>query len=246
MQFTCRVPGVAEMYPIIKASDLKHEWLTRSVEEYRQSKPSEPAPLKVPTIVRCPGIRTIMQTGWIVRIWQDLYIEVHADGSCSWNTPIDQKLFDNSKAAMVEFHDPLSFQFNNALKHKVPVLKLQMPWTVIVPKGYSILQMGVAYQDQDMFSVAPGIFSWEYGSYHLNAQLLWEKAGSFLIPAGTPIMQLILMKDIKPSASMRKQTAKDVEWDVACTNAKQCRYATSFGHMKSALKEISTKFGVWT
>ena len=73
------------------------------------------------------------------------------------------------------------------------VIKIQTPWFVEVPKGYSLLMMPLPYSDDKRFTAATGLLR---GNQPLNVQVFWHCLNSEeIIPAGTPLNQMILIKD---------------------------------------------------
>ena len=73
------------------------------------------------------------------------------------------------------------------------VIKIQTPWFVEVPKGYSLLLMPLPYSDDKRFTAAMGLLR---GNQPLNVQVFWHCLNSEeIIPAGTPLNQMILIKD---------------------------------------------------
>ena len=76
------------------------------------------------------------------------------------------------------------------------LIKINTPWAVKVPRGYSMMLMPVAYADESRFTVMSGLIQSDLPAAPINVQMRWHvKEGKELIKAGTPLAQLILIKD---------------------------------------------------
>jgi hypothetical protein len=73
------------------------------------------------------------------------------------------------------------------------LIKIQTPWFVTVPKGYSLLCLPVPYNDDIRFTASTGVLK---GCNDVNAQLFWHvKKGKEVVKKGTLLAQYILIKD---------------------------------------------------
>ena len=45
------------------------------------------------------------------------------------------------------------FKYSDFYTKKSPILKIQLPWVVKIPKGYSLLQLPVPYREHDNLEV---------------------------------------------------------------------------------------------
>ena len=183
--------GVAENMPIIPIKQYHFEWIERAKQFYAVNDYS------VKT-TKCPGILSILNKGWIQRSYQDILIETKGDNrDFNWKTPIDQATTKNGCAIGDYIHWHYQEQFDAF--HPVrpgtlqTILKINSPWFVEVPKGYSLLMMPVPYNDDNRFTAATGLLR---GNNFLNVQLFWHCTNSVeRIPAGTPLNHMILIKD---------------------------------------------------
>ena len=212
MEFIQRIEGVKEIMPIIPASQYKHPWVSRLMEDLKKQRAQPGYGMKQEThTAKCPGIFGMMQTGWILRAWQDMTIETTGDGiTCNWTSAIDQRPLCGVDA--FAFHSAIQLtdfleNWDGALRQ---ALKFQTGWSCKVPKGYVLLEMPVAYSDEDRFEVLPGMH--HVGGYtELNPQTKWKvKSGKTLIKAGTPIAQYMLVKKEEFDVSMRVVTDKEL------------------------------------
>lgn len=210
-EFFSRIPGVPNMYPITPMRMQKPEWLqaeATAVAREDKTISFDNANLRR-SIARCPGIRSLLNTGWMVRNWQDIYIRVNADGSYEWKSAIDQTQFEGVPPCIGE-HNPNSFARSEFLRHKVPILKLHTPWAANIPEGYTLYQKGLPYQEHDMFEVGEGVFSWDYNVFEVNVQLIFSRPGDYFLPAGMPLSHLIPMRKETFIEEVRESTPEDM------------------------------------
>jgi hypothetical protein len=197
--FECLVPGVERLMPMVEAKDIRHSWVKKAVAEFTtdRKKPDFGMDKKVYT-ARCPGIFSLQRHGWVMRTWQDITIETFGDGSrFEWTSPIDQKKLSEQAGEYVGFHPDI--QLSNYMENWPSntlrtLLKIQSPWRCVVPKGYYLMEMPIAYADENRFTTVNGFFSHEQGPAQMNPQFMWHvMKGKTLIKAGTPIAQYILI-----------------------------------------------------
>lgn len=191
VKFKCLVEGVAETMPITPAKELKSEWLEKAKKTSLRS-------LEAGSIARCPGISGLRGLGWVQRTYQDILLETNGDGeSFTARTRSDQKNTPNGSfiTNYVDSHSPEIFSDFYDLGEGVlrSIVKIQSPWFIEIPKGFSALLLPIPYSDERRFTVAPGLLT---KSDFLNVQLYWRVLkGVELIPAGTPLHQIVLVQN---------------------------------------------------
>lgn len=191
IKFKCFLDNVANDMPIVHTKDIDFDWIQRAKEYYSTTNRSSKT-------TSCPGIFSIVKAGWIHRSYQDIKIQTNGDGyTFNWETRIDQKETKNGKYIQdyVSYHDAglLSDFYNLGHNTLKTVIKIQSPWFVEIPKGYSLLLMPVAYSDDNRFTAASGLLK---GNQFLNVQLYWHRLNSTeMIAKGTPLNQMLLIQD---------------------------------------------------
>jgi hypothetical protein len=195
--FETSIPGMDKLMPIIPAKDYKHPWVNRALDDLAniRKNPNYGMESMLHT-AKCPGIFKVQRHGWIVRTWQDIVIETSGDGeSFLWSTPTNQ--IDLNKEDYIsshgsnQFHQYMNNWPENCLK---TIIKIHTGWRCVVPKGYYLMEMPVAYSDEKRFTTLPGFSGREMGPAHLNVQMMWHVLnGKTLIKAGTPIAQYMLV-----------------------------------------------------
>jgi len=242
VEFLCRIDSALVQYPIIEASKLPPAWFKEATSNYAKNavnfKSSKDSKV-VKNIVKCSGIRKLIKTGWILQTYQDIHLKI-LDGEFSWSTPLNQETICGTP--FVSWHAFDSFTNCPQLEGKTPILKINTPWMVKIPKGYNMLQMPVTYGDEDRFLTATGIYERAFGFYELNIQLIWQGGnGEFLIKAGTPIAHLVLVEDSEIKATIRACTSKEVELLKTIQELKLCRYQQNYSMIKASIKQLFKK-----
>lgn len=197
--FECLIPGVARLMPMLEAKDTRHAWVHRAIAEFTADRKKANFGMeKAVYTARCPGIFNLQRHGWIMRTWQDITIETFGDGSrFEWTSALDQQALCKQAGEYVGFHPDI--QLSKYMEHWPAntlrtLLKIQSPWRCVVPKGYYLMEMPVAYADENRFTTVSGFFSHEQGPAQMNPQFMWHVMnGKTLIKAGTPIAQYILI-----------------------------------------------------
>jgi hypothetical protein len=210
--FETTIPGMDKLMPIIPAKDYKHPWVNRALEHLANIRKQPNYGMeKMMHTARCPGIFKLQRHGWILRTWQDITIETNGDEQTFlWTTPLDQSAINQEE--YIGSHPPEQLQQymehwpQNTLKS---LIKIHTGWRCVVPKGYYLMEMPVAYSDENRFTTVPGYFTREMGPAQMNVQLMWHiLEGKTLIKAGTPIAQYILVPKEEMKMEM-KSIGKD-------------------------------------
>lgn len=168
------------------------------------------------TLRRCQGTYDFISLGGFVPLWTNVHIRPnithhHYDIKLD---PIDGFQFrhdgftpETSTGCPIEKHKSLETG---------QYIKLVTPWRFITPKGVSLMSLPVMHEPDANFSVIPGIVHTDY--YHqINVVINVHSDKEFVIPAGTPIMQLIPFK--------RDTNTKKIVWG----NESMHRFVASSG-----------------
>ncbi len=209
--FNCKIPEVLANYPIIAAKDYRPNWWRQSAREYKNRVEQIGSHEHVAGTVKCPGVSSIMQRGWILTSWFDLTILTGTESDrFEYAIPpnlqqylksqnYDQKLInwfsENEPAIRVPLR-PNSLQ---------TLIKINTPWSVCIPKGRALITMPVPYPDSRDFTVqigqlGPGKF------YDISPTIeIHKKPGELFIPAGTPLMQMLIVNDLDYGIKQQQQ-----------------------------------------
>ena len=232
IEFLCVLSGALETYPPEPIKNYKPKWLTDTITEFAKSDRFEA------TVGKCPGIRKILTTGWIIKTWQDIDIIVHDDGMFEWRTPYDEGGDRPDGLNTIGYHDKSTFKHSEFLSKKIPLIKFQIPWRAKPPKGYDILVMPVPYQEHDDYTTETGIWENEFGIMALNIVAMWNKPGKFHIPAGTPIAHLMLVKKEKYNYVARYATDKEIVQIQTITRIIHNKFTTNYKEMKQSISKV--------
>jgi hypothetical protein len=201
-QFYSSVPGVKEQFPIIESKEYKRKWVAPVANSYKTITDDLNNYGKPFTgVAKCPGIFGVLHTGWIVTSWFDFIIETKDNGksvgyrvppflkdNLSSNSSFDRSLINIMNLELPQMKIPIPPQSLNLL------IKISTPWHVEIPKGWNLLIVPVSYSDENRFTSSTGIL--RPGDEEINPQLFWHQLnGVELIPAGTPLCQLIPVPD---------------------------------------------------
>ena len=128
VEFVSLLPEVTEIMPIIPATKQQYNWVKKAYENYKNSdyKGKNSNSDRFTHVMRCPGMISLNNTGWIQRSWQDIIIETNGDGKTfQWRTPINQKIIDTDQAG------------NGIIS--VIILKIIMACIIPIRKTYNLL-----------------------------------------------------------------------------------------------------------
>ena len=195
------------LYPIEEGSFQSREWYQHCLEWFKDfAKKAHPsAHLRSPH--RCPGIKSIINTGFVIKAHRDIVIETNGDGQTImfWdNTDLPAELQKDTGVFEPEL-------FGDHLERAKPrgalrtLVKIDLPWLIEAPRDIVFLVTSVPYSDDDRFQIAPGLLDPLY-ALETNAVFWWMvKEGVETIKRGTPLIQLVPIKREKPYKSWRMQ-----------------------------------------
>ena len=152
LEFICTSPAVEKVMPIIRASEYKHSWIKKAVadmksggsltaEHRREYEMGEVPQRQRPNdrideerhTAKCPALQMWHNTGFILRLHQDLKMRTIGEGEdLTWTTP-----FQSSKEPLVSKHLTHSLYpfFDNWPKNTLKkIIKINLPWKARIPK----------------------------------------------------------------------------------------------------------------
>ena len=257
IRFVNVIPGLAEAYPVIESKNLKRKWVeenARDLQLHREKIKTCPfnklkeVVSKAGFIVRCPGIRMFMNTGYIVPAPADIVIETNGDGE-TYKAEIvisDQTgTYSNLNGGT-----PLSVtpHKKEQLHHYTPVprgslktvLKINTMWNIIPDKRFVFLVTAPHYSNEDRFTCVTGILDPFYDT-QVNVLMYWHVLnGREVIKAGTPLIQYIpIPRDfIQPELVSGPPTADETLKLRAATNVVHLHLDRNGNKTKEATEKI--------
>jgi hypothetical protein len=170
-------------YKPIPASKLIPDWY-KSAESYLLGK-------KIPggqanttaTIKKCMPVFDAIIAGYIIVSPADVFVSKTEEGS----------YFEWSAYNLIEFH-PNEQAKNHPLSNASTYPKWQNPWAIKTAKGYSCLFVQPLHRES-LFTILPGIVDTDTYNATVNFPFVLNDANfEGLIPAGTPLAQVIPIK----------------------------------------------------
>jgi hypothetical protein len=199
IKFHCELPEVKEKYPIIPASSYKFKWVKESAMAFKEVIAKKGSYEQVTGVVKCPGVFPIMKKGYIVQTWFDVTIRPLNDGRFECHIPLGilsylkERNFDKKLISWFSSDEP-SHAIPLSIDQIQSLIKITLPWTISIPKGWELLFIPIPYPDLTPFTAVHGILE-ASEFYHLNAIIkINQRYEEFTIPAGTPLLQLIPIK----------------------------------------------------
>jgi len=214
-----------DLFPPYLAKDLKPDWWT----DLKPGKPKDSWILQHVnpenyqdytgfTAKKCPAIQDNLSTGIVIPLWTKIYIgnEYDESGNATWThaaTTGDQfvgKPFLSSH---------MDFQFKGmkvGATAQGDILKIEMPYKIIVPEGYNILYTDPFYHFRDDIKCLTGMVegdSWGYVSFPFSIENY-----NCVVEPGTPLVHAMIYKREEPiELECRYGTEKeykDIELDL--------------------------------
>lgn len=142
-------------------------------------------PTGSPTIKKCLPVLDAITAGYIIVSPCDVYVTIE-DSEPKYSTPSDQFIIEHHPRKQAHLHPKANdFQFPKWIN----------PWSIKTPKGYSLLFVAPLHNPNPWFEIMPGIVDTDNYSNPVNFPfVLKNPMQECLIPAGTPIVQIIPIK----------------------------------------------------
>jgi hypothetical protein len=155
------------------------------------------------TVKACPAISDLFGLGYVIPAWSDIAI-YYENGVALARI--------GQREEIMKTHE--NEQFLNHADHNFLgkqgkfVFKLDNPWKIITPKGWSVLQLPLLYNFNEDFSVLGGVIDTDIW-HQTNLQIMYYGTKEIIIPKGTPLVQYIPFKREKNKLTIRSANDKD-------------------------------------
>ena len=214
LEFICTSPGIETVMPIIRASEYKHSWIKKATQDMKTNgsiaNPHRSAfdnsvarnkGIDERHTAKCPALQMIQNTGWIMRLHQDIKINTIGNGEdIKFDIP-----FQSQQEPIVSGHMTHSFYpfFENWPKDTMKkIIKIKLPWYARIPKGYKLLQTHPFLLDDNRFTTISGVIDPELGISDVGTiPMYWhcvDDEKDIILKAGTPLAQFILIPKGEP------------------------------------------------
>jgi hypothetical protein len=190
--------GVASEYAPKPAIKFVPEWYKKMESRF----PKEKNPESLPTIKKCIPVLDAITAGYIIVSPCDVYISLK-DGEPNYNSQI---------VNLIQFHPRKQAHLHPSV-NDFPFPKWLNPWAIKTPQGYSCIFKPPAHNSNPWFEILEGIVDTDTYTTAVNFPfVLKNPTQEFMIPAGTPIAQVIPFKreEWKSSLSNDKESPKGV------------------------------------
>lgn len=216
IKFYTEFPQITDQYPIYPARDYKRNWVRDCARAFAKYKGKVGDKQSLITATKCPGIRNVMESGYIVQSWFDFTIEsTDKDFKVHYPEQLEKHLSDigyvnplvnsfNTK------YSPLQIPTGNSLQH---IIKIWTPYHFEVPDTHELLVLPVQYDDNQSFTACTGSISGF--EIDFNVHVYWNAVNETVhVPAGTPLCQLVpVLRDNTPIVT--NVADKDIKDQVA-------------------------------
>jgi len=138
------------------------------------------------TVKKCVPVLDMMTAGYIIPTWADIWVTIK-DGNCTF--------YSGDRNMKFGFHPITQIAHYPANMSAGGAHKFENPWSIRTPKGYSCFFMPPAHNPNPYFEVLSGLVDTDNYYAPVNFPFLF-KVNEFegLIPAGTPLVQVIPFK----------------------------------------------------
>jgi hypothetical protein len=169
------------------ATDYIPEWYKKAIPYLSSDGKKAPSLDGTPiaTIKRCMPVFDMMTAGYIMETPYDIYIRQTDTGPYfQW---VEQPAVAFQTMGQFQNH-PYSRDINYAVR-------IEIPWSIKTPKGWSIMVMEPQHQEPGPIECSSGIVDTDNFSIPFNMFLkLRDPKFEGMIPAGTPFLQIIPFK----------------------------------------------------
>lgn len=188
IEFTSTIPGLELAWPIVPTSSLA------------------PADRKGHPMHKCPGIHDWNTSGYLIRAWTDIQFEAQGE---QLNVRADQREHDFSNGGIGRLSpDLVPLPFENISPN---VFKIELPWLIKTPHNYSCMLVEPFYhflKDAPYVTTYPGIVDTD-GLHRPSWVFSIRKPEHFIIPRGTPILQVIPFRREKYTSTVKRGDVGD-------------------------------------
>jgi hypothetical protein len=191
--FRASDPIVREAFPVPEPAELRIPSWFRRQSKYvggERGFMSRGAGARLNQSVRaCPVVHDTMIAGYLMYSPCDIAVTVAQDGEVDFDCSSGAycKISAHHAVQMSE----MKFDRNFYREH---VFKFQMEWAIDTPPGYSIMIMHPMYREDVPFTTLPGLIDTDGYGGAMNILFMLRRDFQGIIPAGTPIAQVIPFK----------------------------------------------------
>ena len=186
IEFNVEDPRVIDYFPIKPASKCVPDWY-KQMPMWKQGNDYQGNYFNLPSIKHCIPAQDMITSGYIIHNTYEVQInQIENSEPKEWEVK-------GHNPSHIQFHNfaQMPVDFNNKKKH---FIKIDQPWTIKTPKGYSCLFVQPFYHFEKRFQLFPAVVDTDvYDMPVLLPGVLLQEEPITLEP-NTPLMQVIPFK----------------------------------------------------
>lgn len=159
------------------------------------------------TVKRCVPFIDALTLGYIIPLWSDVFVQA-SNGDLKIEFPEGLQMKQSLSAhgnEQIKNHPLSDMPYGN-----MP-LKWHNPWGIKTPKGWSVLITSPLNRLETRFKILDGVVDTDEYYNKINFPFIWTGGdGEFLIPAGTPIAQVIPFERNKTDFSVVEEDGEKI------------------------------------
>ena len=196
-----------EYYPKASKKNLP-DWY-KNIESYLSEKPKGLVEGRAAgTIKKCIPVFDALTSGYIISTFQDIVVERDKEKTLMLVSPNDLPVF--------EAHAKEQFSNHPYALEGLPAPKFLNPWSIKTPNGYSCLFINPVHGANPYFSIFEGVVDTDKYRNLINFPFsLKDEKFEGLVPAGTPLVQVIPFKREKWKMKMGSEKELKETWQSA-------------------------------
>ncbi len=182
--------GVSEEYQPKPASHFIPDWYKDLNSYIGEKKVPNGTALTPGTIKRCMPVFDAISAGYIIVSPADIYVSQKEDEEGKISA-----YYEWANYGLIEFHPVEQAPSHPDRNEHIAYPKWLNPWAITTPPGYSVLFVQPLHR-KSVFTIMPGIVDTDTYNAAVNFPFVLNEPNKFegLIPAGTPIAQVIPFK----------------------------------------------------
>jgi hypothetical protein len=207
IEFIAKVKGLSGIDEIkpVKSNKFIPQWWKNAPYEYEDADKYRP---KANGVKQCPAFPDLFSSGYILPMWADTTI-FYDDETKEWSyrCGAEWSSFKISIMTQDKFIDVSSYKYKGM--EATAIFQFSNPWTIKVPKGYSVFQLPLFYENDREYSALPGIFDGFISEQGQIEIAYFGNKKEIFIKKGTPLVQYIPYKRTKLDLNVRELTEED-------------------------------------
>ena len=225
--FTKVLDSVSDEYNPVPSSSALPDWYKKTDSYIGANKKDLTVNLQTnATIKKCVPVFDALTSGYIIPTWCDIIVKKEFDG---------QHIYISSMPDSINFHEISQAPYHPRMNYqKFP--KWTNPWGIKTPKGYSCLFIPPVHGVNNFFTIAEGIVDTDRYKAQIHFPFVLNDVNfEGLIPAGTPMVQVIPFKreSWKHSIGTEKDLKELKQDEIKLASKFFDRYRTMFWERKT-------------